>query len=296
MVYLNSFDFPSDNDEYYYFKNGKTANLTYNTINPYPFRLFSKKKLFHIDFADITIFYGGNGSGKSTALNMIAEHLGISRSSPFNKTPYSDDFARMCKSSTHNLPKESRIITSDDVFDGMLGLRELNQDIDRRRNDIYDEWYAMKSSHVDDERGIKFDSIADYEELRRRNRVKSKKCTSSAYINERLEHNVSSRSNGESAFGYFTRIIDENALYLLDEPENSLSPKLCVELAQYIADAARFYRCQFVMATHSPLMLSMRGARIYDLDSLPVAVKKWTELENVRLMRDFFAEHDEEFS
>lgn len=296
MVYLSGFDFPSDNDEYNYFRKGKNANLTYNTINPYPFRLFSKKKFFHIDFSDITIFYGGNGSGKSTALNMIAEHLSLMRSSPFNKTPYSDDFARMCKAYTHNLPKMSRIITSDDVFDGMLGMRELNQNIDTRRNDIYDEWYALKSSRVDDEKGIKFDSIADYEELRRRNRVKSKSCTSSAYINARLEHNVSSQSNGESAFGYFTKVIDENSLYLLDEPENSLSPKLCVELARYIADSARFYRCQFVMATHSPLMLSMKGARIYDLDSTPVAVKKWTELENVRLLRDFFAEHDEEFS
>ena len=85
-------------------------------------------------------------------------------------------------------------------------------------------------------------------------------------------------------------------LYLLDEPENSLSPSLCAELARFIADSARFYRCQFIIATHSPLLLAMKGAKIYDLDGSPARVRKWTDLENVRVLRDFFAEHEEEFN
>jgi hypothetical protein len=39
----------------------------------------------------------------------------------------------------------------------------------------------------------------------------------------------------------------------------------------------------------------MRGARIYDMDARPVSATRWTELENVRLLYDFFAEHRDEF-
>ena len=94
----------------------------------------------------------------------------------------------------------------------------------------------------------------------------------------------------------FDVVIAANVIHLLDEPENSLSPSLCAELARFIADSARFYRCQFIIATHSPLLLAMKGAKIYDLDGSPARVRKWTDLENVRVLRDFFAEHEEEFN
>ena len=102
-------------------------------------------------------------------------------------------------------------------------------------------------------------------------------------------------SNGETAYYYFTRQIEENALYLLDEPENSLSATLQNKLRQFIEDSARFYNCQFIIATHSPFLLSMKGAKVYDLDSTPVEAKKWTELENVRIYHEFFEEHRDEF-
>ena len=84
-------------------------------------------------------------------------------------------------------------------------------------------------------------------------------------------------------------------LYLLDEPENSLSPERQLELARFLHDSARFYNCQFVIATHSPFLLAMPGARIYDLDAEPVTTRKWTELENVRATWEFFQQHRNEF-
>lgn len=68
-----------------------------------------------------------------------------------------------------------------------------------------------------------------------------------------------------------------------------------MELCQFIADSARFFGCQFVISTHSPFLLSMRGAKIYDLDSDPVDIRKWTELKNVRTYYRFFREHEWEF-
>ena len=85
-------------------------------------------------------------------------------------------------------------------------------------------------------------------------------------------------------------------LYLLDEPENSLSPARQLELAQFLHDSARFYNCQFVIATHSPFLLAMPGARVYDLDAEPVTTRKWTELENVRATWEFFQAHRDEFA
>ena len=84
-------------------------------------------------------------------------------------------------------------------------------------------------------------------------------------------------------------------LYLLDEPENSLAPQLQEQLLHFLEDSARFYHCQFVISTHSPFLLSMRGARIYDLDANPVAVRRWTQLEHVQAYYRFFAARREEF-
>ena len=94
---------------------------------------------------------------------------------------------------------------------------------------------------------------------------------------------------------YFTDRIKENGLYLLDEPENSLSPDRQQELLRFLEDSVRFYNCQFVISTHSPFLLSMRDAKIYDLDEEPVDVKKWTQLSNVRAYYDFFRLHESEF-
>ena len=120
--------------------------------------------------------------------------------------------------------------------------------------------------------------------------------TKTQYVSRRLGVvEQETKSNGESAFGYFTHKIKENALYLLDEPENSLSAALQARLAQFLSDSARFYGCQFIISTHSPFLLSMRGAKIYDLDASPAAVRRWSELENVRAYYELFVQRQEEF-
>ena len=107
--------------------------------------------------------------------------------------------------------------------------------------------------------------------------------------------NVQENSNGESAFKYFVNKIGENGLFLLDEPENSLSPSKQLELIEHIKDSARFFGCQFIIATHSPFLLSIEGAKIYDLDLKPPVVKNWTELENVKVYYDFFKKNEKNF-
>ena len=93
----------------------------------------------------------------------------------------------------------------------------------------------------------------------------------------------------------FSEKIGENGLYLLDEPQSSLSPERQQELLRFLDDSARFFGCQFIIATHSPFLLSIRGAKIYDMDEEPVDVKRWTELSHVRAYYEFFKQHEREF-
>lgn len=254
----------------------------------YPFRILSKNNLEKIEFETITVLYGGNGSGKSTALNIIAEKAKILRESPYNKTNFYPHYVDMCKMKLlGDIPQKSRIITSDDVFDYMLNIRALNEGIDGRREELFEEYLTAKYSD------FQMKSLDDYEELKRVNKARSK--TQSKYVKSELMKNVLEFSNGETAYKYFIQKVEEDGLYVLDEPENSLAPKLQLELKKFIEDSARFFGCQFIISTHSPFLLAMKGAKIYNLDENPVAVRNWTELPNVRLYYDFFKENENSF-
>ncbi|MBV1818651.1 AAA family ATPase [Anaerosalibacter bizertensis] len=284
MVYLNVFTFPNEHMEFKFIMNIKRT--CYDSF--YPFKVLSRHEFKRIDFEPITILYGGNGSGKSTALNVIAEKTGINRDSIYNKSNFYMDYVDMCTMQLEaDIPENSRIITSDDVFDYMLNIRNLNEGIDQKREEIFEEYLDAKYSK------FQMKSMADYEQLKKVNTVRRK--TQSRFVRSKLMDNVREYSNGESAFLYFTEKIEENGLYLLDEPENSLSPKRQIELVKFIEDSARFFGCQFIISTHSPFLLAMNGAKIYDLDENPVDIKRWTELENVRIYYEFFKRHEREF-
>ena len=255
----------------------------------YPFQVLSKHGLTRLDFEPVTILYGGNGSGKTTALNVIAEKLALDRDTLYNRSNFFEDYTGMCDYEEEMpIPKESRIITSDDVFDFMLNLRSINDGINLKREQLFADYLEDKYSH------FQMKSLDDYERLKKVNMAKRK--TQSRYVRENLMDNVREHSNGESAFIYFSEKINENGLYLLDEPENSLSPERQQELLRFLQDSARFFGCQFIIATHSPFLLSMNGAKIYDTDEEPVDVKRWTELDNVRAYYDFFKKHEHEFA
>lgn len=284
MIYLSHFEFPHREVEYSFTM--AEQRTCYDTF--YPFLVLSKHELAMLDFEPITILYGGNGSGKTTALNVIAEKLSLVRDTRYNRTNFFEDYTKLCRYETEAaIPKGSRIITSDDVFDFMLNLRSINDGVDLKREELFTEYLDVKYSK------FQMKSMEDYEQLKKVTLARSK--TQSKYVRRNLNDNIREHSNGESAFLYFSEKIKENGLYLLDEPENSLSPERQLELVQFLEDSARFFGCQFIMATHSPFLLSMRGAKIYDMDEDVVDVKKWTRLSNVKAYFDFFKKHEGEF-
>lgn len=208
------------------------------------------------------------------------------------KAAFFNDYVDLCGYTLAGmyLPQGSRIITSDDVFDFMLNLRMLNEGIDTGREKLFEEYRKIKSG---DNGKFRLRSLEDFEELKKLTSVRRN--TQSMYVKKKVGVNVREQSNGESAFMYFAQKIEENALYLLDEPENSLAPQKQMELVRFLEDSARFYGCQFIIATHSPFVLSVKNAQIYDFDSCPAVVKRWTELENVRVYYNFFKQHRADF-
>ena len=294
MIYLERFHLPSqDWEEDYLHWDVKMKMTCYGY--PYPFKIFSQKGLSGLNFAPITVLYGGNGSGKTTLLNVIAQRLEAVRGTFFNRSPFFDDFASACEARMNRGARTDNIqmITSDDVFDYVLDIRAMNEGIDRRRETLMEDFWNRKNYLSRNHVSFKMRSLDDYEELKAHNEAKRQ--TPSAYVNDHVMHNLPERSNGESAFLYFTEHIKENGIYLLDEPENSLAAGLQIKLAEFIADSARFFGCQFIIATHSPFLLSMAGARVYDLDAVPVCERKWTELENMKVYAEFFMGHRDEF-
>jgi predicted ATPase len=93
------------------------------------------------------------------------------------------------------------------------------------------------------------------------------------------------RSHGESFLDLFGARLGDG-LYLLDEPETPLSPHRQLTLLALLGDATK-RGAQFVVATHSPILLAFPGARIYDFDALPVRATTYDALPHVTLTRDF---------
>ena len=291
MIYLNKFTLPSELAEINVIKN--ESRTCFNTF--YPFKIFSDKGLERVSFENVTLLYGGNGSGKSTLINVIAEKLKAFRNSDFNSAPLFNKYVEMCAADFITVPRTSCVLTSDDVFDYVLNARSVNENIDDKRNELFHKYIDVKREAQRDPDIGRLKGLDNYERWSETREILSKNRSQSSYIKKRIAKDIELHSNGETAMRYFLEQIDEDALYLLDEPENSLSIEFQIDLAEYIAMTARSTRSQFIIATHSPVFLSMKNAKIYNLDTYPVSVCRWTELPNVRRYFEFFMDRQDEF-
>ena len=284
MLYLSTFTFPGEETETDFMFGLKT---TYDQ-SVYPYRILPKVGLNEIVFRPVTILYGGNGSGKSTALNVMAEKLNLKRNSVYNRSRFFENFVERCRVTLEEeIPLESRIITSDDVFDMMLDIRSINEGIDRKREKLAEEYYELKRER------FQIRSLEDLDHLRRITDARKK--TYSRFIEGESGKTVRERSNGESALMFFQTKIEPDTLCLLDEPENSLSPENQLILADFLMESVRYCGNQLVISTHSPFLLAFPGAKIINLDDGSRVVDSWTQLKNPRVYYDFFKKHADEF-
>ena len=96
-----------------------------------------------------------------------------------------------------------------------------------------------------------------------------------------------SQSHGQSLMSFFRSRYKLKGLYLLDEPETALSPSSQLELLQLLNENAKAGHAQFIVATHSPILLACEEATIYSFDKMPVSTVKYEDTEHFRVYRDF---------
>lgn len=272
MVYLESFEFCDEQR------------------GVYPYRVMAPKGLDNLELGPITILYGSNGSGKSTALNIMARAINMPNMSPGNNNEYFNGYVKRChfRLCDDGVPGTARFIRSEDIMDGINRVRKENEKVNRM--------VARTETQMDE-----FDDpqllakLFDPDSMTDHDRFFLSRLDSARGSFEALYQRPDQFSNGETAMDFFNNELLADSLYFLDEPENSLAPEYQQQLAHRIELLAYYLNCQIVIATHSPFLLSMRGTKIIDLDSSPSIERKWNELPNMKVYYEFFKKNQKAF-
>jgi len=101
---------------------------------------------------------------------------------------------------------------------------------------------------------------------------------------------LTDKSHGQCNMAFFASRFRVPGVYLLDEPESALSPRRQLELLRILVDASSAGDAQFVVATHSPILMSLPGARVLTFDACPVGEIAYRNTDAYRLHRKFFDE------
>ncbi|MFC4403900.1 AAA family ATPase [Gracilibacillus xinjiangensis] len=111
-----------------------------------------------------------------------------------------------------------------------------------------------------------------------------------AYGGKSLHH----QSHGESFLSLFLNRFRGKAIYLLDEPEAALSPNRQFTFLRILHDLSRNQECQFIIATHSPILLGYPDAMILSFDNGMIEPVEYEETDHYRVTK-YFLQHREKF-
>ena len=241
----------------------------------FPFTVPAIASMSSLDVdAPVVCFVGENGSGKSTLLEAIAiasnlpsaGSVDLARADP---TLHEQGvLARALKLAWRLRTNRGLFLRAEDFFGFQLLLKreraELQETLDRM-----DVEYADRS---------------DYAKTLAMGPIRS----SMADMDRRYGADPDARSHGEAYLNFFQQRLVPHGLFLLDEPEAALSPQRQLALLAMIFDLVA-EGAQFIIATHSPILLAFPGARIFSFDESPITEVGWEDTEHVRLTRDFLA-------
>ena len=100
------------------------------------------------------------------------------------------------------------------------------------------------------------------------------------------------RSHGQRHIQYFNSTYRKKGLYFLDEPENALSPKRQIELLKILKETSAGGQVQFIIVTHSPILLSYPEATIFSFDAHPIREMNYEDTDYFKIYRDFLNNRD----
>ena len=255
----------------------------------YPNWVLAEKELGRVEFAPVTVFYGGNGSGKSTVLNVIARTIGIRKMSFGNTSDYFRGYTNLCEyeSSWVINHRNACFIRSEDIMEGIMDIRRTNRETTER---VYQDAVVL-DDYVE---GLA-DKLRDPESMEHWERALIARLSDGQKLLNALNGREEQFSNGESAMQYIEKYLSRYSLFFLDEPENSFDAIHQQNLAGLIEDHVRKSNGQFIIATHSPFLMAMEGAKVIDLDSSPAEERPWYKLPNMMAYFNFFQKHSVKF-
>jgi predicted ATPase len=238
----------------------------------FPFTVPAIRELRPIDVdSPVTFLVGENGSGKSTLLEGIAAAAKLpsvgSESIDRDDTLVAQrELGKALKLVWNRRVSRGFFLRAEDFFGFTKSLAKLRGELTRRMAEL-DIEYEGRSAYV---KGLAKGPLAgSLHEMERRYGV-----------------DLDANSHGQSFLKLFQSRFVPGGLYLLDEPEAPLSPQSQLALIAMIREMVA-QDSQFIIATHSPILLGYPDAKIYSFDSTPVAAVRFDELDHVTITRDF---------
>jgi predicted ATPase len=221
----------------------------------------------------VTFFVGENGSGKSTVLEGIAAGM---RAIAVGSTDLDKDetlraarrFASGFRFERRRHPRTKLFFRAEDIFGFtrrmLRSMRDLSEIEEAFRQELPQGSYGQKLA-IGVARGER------------------------AALEQRYGEDPDARSHGEVFLGLLASRLVPGGLYFLDEPEAPLSPRGVLQLIALIKDRLA-HDCQFVIATHSPMLLAFPGAAIQVFEGNAIRRTPYAEVEHVQLVKAFLNE------
>jgi predicted ATPase len=221
--------------------------------------------------ARVTFLVGENGSGKSTLLEGIAAAAGLptvgSESVERDDTLTAQrELAAALKLTWNRRVRRGFFLRAEDFFGFTKSVSKLRTELQRRLQEIDEEFVTSSDYAKGLAKGPAAGSLADLE--------------------RRYGVDLDANSHGQSFLKLFGARFVPGGLYLLDEPEAPLSPQSQLALIALIGDMLK-QDAQFIIATHSPILLGFPDALIYSCDRVPIEAVPYEELDHVVITRDF---------
>ncbi|HAX75398.1 MAG TPA: hypothetical protein DCY88_06110 [Cyanobacteria bacterium UBA11372] len=235
----------------------------------FPFNLALIKNLKSINLHQpVTFFVGENGSGKSTLLEAIAAGVGaITVGGEDIQTDKSLDPARRLSNQLkfvwNKRTTRGFFLRAEDFFNFARRLNNMTKELEEQASE-----YEVKFSGY----GLQLAKAA----------VLGQK----AALVSKYGDNLDANSHGESFLKLFQSRFVPGGLYLLDEPEAPLSPLRQLSFLSMLKDMVN-QDSQFIIATHSPILMAFPQASILSFDSYPVKEVAYDQLEHVTLTKAF---------
>lgn len=241
------------------------SRLIKNADSPgYPFSVPAIAATEEIAFtAPVTILCGDNGSGKSTLLSILAAKLKAVRiGQGIIEREHTVDAAQDAFT-LHKLPcKRNFLFSAEDFI-------------------AYVTWVSQTKAEAKAEiaRINEDDTIAD------KAYAKMPHYRTLSDLSGLYAEDLVLQSHGEGFLDFFQSRLQPGGLYLMDEPEGALSFEKQFALALLIQEAAE--NCQFILATHSPILTAIPGANILEATAEGFLPRKYCELENIQFLKLF---------